>query len=130
MTIFSLFFLNETLLHIAAMRGSLDVVKFLITQKIDIDAQTLNFKDTALHLAVQEGHEEIVKILLDAHANPNLKNCEILFNNIMEFFFNFFYENPIFIAVRWSRPEMIPILVKNGSDINSTNAILIFLQFL
>lgn len=59
------------------MRGSIDVVKFLISQEIDIDAQTLNFKDTALHLAVQEGHTEIIKILLDAHANLNLRNCEI-----------------------------------------------------
>ena len=60
------------------MRGSIDIVKFLLTQKIDINAQTLNFKDTALNLAVQEGHEEIVKLLLNAHADPNLKNCEII----------------------------------------------------
>lgn len=68
------------------MRGSIDVVKFLFTQKIDIDAQTLNFKDTALHLAVQEGHKEIVELLLDAHANPNIKNCEILLVLLMVFF--------------------------------------------
>lgn len=71
------------------MRGSIDVVKFLITQKIDVDAQTLNFQDTALHLAVQEGHEEIVKDLLNAHANPNLKNCEIKIIRIMVFFLLF-----------------------------------------
>ncbi|OHS98825.1 hypothetical protein TRFO_01896 [Tritrichomonas foetus] len=68
----------ETLLHIAALRGSKDIVAYLISQNFDVNCKTLNFQDTPLHLAVQEGHDDIVQMLLDAKADPNETNCEIL----------------------------------------------------
>jgi ankyrin repeat protein len=34
---------GETILHIAALRGSLDVVQFCIDQKLDLNAQTKYF---------------------------------------------------------------------------------------
>lgn len=35
---------DETLLHVAALRGSIDVVRYLLTQGLDVDAKTKHFE--------------------------------------------------------------------------------------
>lgn len=54
-----------TPMHLAAMNGKLDVVKFLRDGHADINARTVNRK-LPLHLAVAYGWLEVVRELLDA----------------------------------------------------------------
>lgn len=65
-----------SLLHWAADRGNLDIVKYFI-QKLKAD---INIKDvdgqTPLHYAASCGHTEVVKYLLDKGANPKLLDNE------------------------------------------------------
>ncbi len=50
-----------------------DIVRLLITKGADVDAQD-DEKETALMMAGGEGNLEVTKILLEAGANPNLKD--------------------------------------------------------
>ncbi|CAG7919206.1 unnamed protein product [Penicillium olsonii] len=61
---------NEFLLHEAAERGHLEIVKMLIDH--GADAHKLDPDDhTALCFACSEGHQEIVQIFLDEGVSPN-----------------------------------------------------------
>jgi ankyrin repeat protein len=64
-------------LHIAAERGSLDVLKFCLSKQLDVNAQTRHCQETPLHLAVQEGQTDAVKELLAAGADVMIANCEV-----------------------------------------------------
>ncbi|MCX7172498.1 MAG: ankyrin repeat domain-containing protein [Proteobacteria bacterium] len=55
----------------AAFEGHTEIVRFLLTQDIDIDAQAENGM-TALMAGSRHGHLEIVKILLEHDADVNL----------------------------------------------------------
>ncbi|MDR1139750.1 MAG: ankyrin repeat domain-containing protein [Rickettsiales bacterium] len=67
---------GNTALHLAALNGKLDTVQYFVGEKdVDIN-KTDNKSDTALHLAAEHGHTKIVKALLDARADPSLKNKE------------------------------------------------------
>jgi len=60
-------------LHIAAQNGHEDLVKWLIEEKADVNAQ--NFKgQTALHMTVEYDFYFISVLLLDAGADRQLKN--------------------------------------------------------
>jgi len=65
---------NNTALHLAASNGHLDTVKYFVDEK-NVDVNQLNNDgNTALHLAAENGNTEIVKVLLNAKADPLLKN--------------------------------------------------------
>jgi ankyrin repeat protein len=61
---------GETLLHIAAQSGDLDVVKLLLESGADINGSK-PFSATALHYAAGNGHETVVRFLLSRGADPN-----------------------------------------------------------
>lgn len=62
-------------LHIAAQNGHMDLVKFLIAEKANVDVQ--NGKgQTPLHMSIEYDFYFQTKLLLEANANPNLKNEE------------------------------------------------------
>lgn len=54
---------QDTVLHLAAMKGNLAIVQFLATQDIDLNKQD-KFGATALHLAAANGCNEIVRFLV------------------------------------------------------------------
>lgn len=57
---------GETVLHIAARVGNIDVVKYLLsTSRIAVNAQDKHGR-TPLHLACEKGHVDVVKALLSA----------------------------------------------------------------
>jgi ankyrin repeat protein len=63
---------GETALHIASQRGLVRLVKALLDNGANANAQTQipadgcsTFKQTPMHLAVLAAHTEVVKILLD-----------------------------------------------------------------
>ena len=63
----------NTPLQIAALEGSVDIVKFLLENKCEVDTRNVE-KDTPLIDAVENGHLEVVKLLLEFGANPRLGN--------------------------------------------------------
>lgn len=63
----------NTPLQIAALEGSVDIVKFLLENNCDVDTRNVE-KDTPLIDAVENGHLEVVKLLLEYGANPRLGN--------------------------------------------------------
>jgi len=66
--------MGETLLHHAARRGYVDVVKVLLDGGADINALTQFIRMTPLHWAVYEGHIDVVKVLIEAGANQTIQN--------------------------------------------------------
>ena len=66
-----------TCAHIAAMKGSLAVVKelMMIDKPMVIHAKTKTMEATTLHMAAAGGHKNIVKILLENGANPEDENA-------------------------------------------------------
>lgn len=66
-----------TCAHIAAMKGSLAVVKelMMIDKAMVIQAKTKTLEATTLHMAASGGHAKIVKILLENGANPEDENA-------------------------------------------------------
>ncbi|MHB9147106.1 MAG: ankyrin repeat domain-containing protein [Candidatus Amoebophilus sp.] len=64
---------NNSLLHLAASRGYLQLANLLIEQGIEINAQN-NDGDTPLHLAAWEGHVEMARHLLEKGAILNVYN--------------------------------------------------------
>ncbi|VDL67349.1 unnamed protein product [Nippostrongylus brasiliensis] len=66
-----------TCAHIAAMKGSLAVVKelMMIDKAMVIQAKTKTLEATTLHMAAAGGHTNIVKILLENGANAEDENA-------------------------------------------------------
>jgi len=64
-----------TALHMAARNGHSDVVRLLVSAKVDIEAGMTTRLGvsgvTALHLAVESGHLDIIDVLLDEGSNVN-----------------------------------------------------------
>nr|POE73758.1 ankyrin repeat-containing protein [Quercus suber] len=85
---------GNTVLHIAASLGYLDVSELLITRAIDQEAEVKRLllkaqneeKNTALHLAVKHGHYDIVDLLI--RKEPGLTSIT-----------NTAGESPLFLAV-------------------------------
>ena len=64
-----------TLLHWAADRGHREIAKYLLEQKLDVNARDSEGQ-TALHYAASCGHLEVVRVLLDHGGDPTIKDSE------------------------------------------------------
>ncbi|MGE0634746.1 MAG: ankyrin repeat domain-containing protein, partial [Pseudobdellovibrionaceae bacterium] len=60
-------------LHDACREGHLEVVRFLIQEKSNVNALT-NLRNSPLHLASRNGHFDIIKLLVGEGANIYIKN--------------------------------------------------------
>ena len=69
---------GKTSLHLAALNGHLEIVKFLVVEIIDDDTTNLNLGytwfngKTPYDLAVENQQFETAKFLLDMSKNPNI----------------------------------------------------------
>ena len=66
-------------LHIACLRGNLEVVKILVESKADLNSQDRDF-NTPLHLTVEFGHNDILNHLLERKADVKIKNFQVIFS--------------------------------------------------
>ena len=64
---------KNTPLQIAALEGFVDIVRYLISQECIINCKNID-GDTPLIDAVENGHLEVVHLLLEAGADPRLRN--------------------------------------------------------
>ncbi|KAH0551530.1 hypothetical protein GP486_007253 [Trichoglossum hirsutum] len=98
---------QESLLHMAAERGTDGILRSLISAGASIDARNEDQR-TPLHCATRrEGNVAIVRELIQAYANVNAAD---LHGN-----------TPLHFATRFGDAEMIRTLLLSGADPNSRN---------
>jgi hypothetical protein len=63
-------------LHLLAQRNDAAGVKWLLTHRVEVNGRwsSAGAEVTALHLAAARGHTEIVRLLLDAGADPGIRD--------------------------------------------------------
>lgn len=96
-----------TVLHKAIESGNMEVIRLLIEQGADINAEVAGPDPegwTALHLAAFDGHHEVVKYLLDHGADLSRpgKGASKM--------------TPIRVAVTRAHPESVRVLLALGAD--------------
>lgn len=64
---------NNSNLHIAVKNNSVELVKYFISKKYDLNDKNINGQ-TPLHLAIEGGNKEIIKLLIDNGADSNIKD--------------------------------------------------------
>ncbi|MFS0881818.1 ankyrin repeat domain-containing protein [Metabacillus niabensis] len=92
-----------TWLHMAAKKGHLEIVKFLIEKGIDIDARGGTFDASALNQAAGAGHLEIVEYLINAGAELDVSLAK---------------RNPLFRAIYGGHLEVVKCLIEKGIDVS------------
>ena len=96
---------GSTLLHLAVFNDHIDIVKYLVSQGADVDAQDSE-GDTPLHLAASSGLFEIAKYLVSKGADVNVKNRS-------------FQETPLHRTTYYGYINMVELLVNHGADVNA-----------
>jgi hypothetical protein len=128
---------GSTLLHIAAEKGRLRVIEYLLKAGAKIDGQMQNGA-TALHIAAQDNHLEVVKHLLNAGAKINLQMedgstarriaAENEHLEVLQCLLNAGAKvkkridddsTALFIAARKGNLEGVKYLLSHGADVNS-----------
>ncbi|XP_031485704.1 ankyrin repeat-containing protein ITN1-like [Nymphaea colorata] len=104
--------LGETALYIAADRGSLDMVKELLSHSSrESVARKTNAGYTALHIAAKKGYQDIVQVLLDQ--DPELSKTA-----------DPKHETPLIAAATMGHVEVVNVLLSKNSallEISRTN---------
>ncbi|ETW82767.1 hypothetical protein HETIRDRAFT_450525 [Heterobasidion irregulare TC 32-1] len=95
---------GRTPLHWAASSGSLEITRYLIDQKADINKMD-GSGWSALHIAVSAGNEEVAKELIGAGADVNQRTDKGL--------------TPLHYAASKSRVDIGRFLISRGADINA-----------
>ncbi|XP_044391181.1 death-associated protein kinase 1-like isoform X1 [Triticum aestivum] len=93
---------NITLLHVAAVHGYSEIVKFLLVRGADVDA--LSDLGTALADAAIRGYPSIVKTLLEHNADPNDTRCQF---------------GPLSMALQKSSVACVKLLIQGGANVSS-----------
>ncbi|KAF5599876.1 ankyrin repeat-containing protein [Fusarium pseudoanthophilum] len=96
--------ITGALFHLTVHHGWMDIVKLAISA----DNSLLNWidpssGDTALHIAIQRAHVDVIKTLLDAGADPNLKNGDGLL--------------PFAKAMRSNNVDIVRTLLDSSADL-------------
>jgi ankyrin repeat protein len=95
---------GETPLHMAAIEGSVDIVRFLITQGADVNAVN-NRGQTPLHMACYYNRLDIVKYLVSRGADIDAGTEHT--------------QTPLLFAIFNDHIEVIKYLLSQGSDVNA-----------
>jgi ankyrin repeat protein len=95
---------NHTLLHTAAQRGDMEVVKLLLNNGEGADVRDKSGR-SPIHYAAANGHDRILRTLLNSGANINSKDEK--------------YQTPLMMAAANGHEMVVKILLQNGADINT-----------
>ncbi|WP_374698721.1 ankyrin repeat domain-containing protein [Wolbachia endosymbiont (group B) of Limnophora tigrina] len=96
---------QDNLLHLAAMIGEVNAVRYLIGKGIDVNVRNA-LHHTPLHLAAGIGHAEVVKILIrEGNAEMDVFDAR--------------NQTPMHYAVNNKKLEIVKLLLKLGADVNS-----------
>ncbi|UXX40504.1 MULTISPECIES: ankyrin repeat domain-containing protein [unclassified Wolbachia] len=96
---------QDSLLHLAAMIGEVNAVRYLIGKGIDVNVRN-TLHHTPLHLAAGIGHAEVVKILIrEGKAEIDVFDAR--------------NQTPMHYAVNNKKLEIVKLLLKLGADVNS-----------
>ncbi len=98
---------NNTPLHIAAIGGHLEVVRYLLDAGADINAGD-NENSSAIVNACLRGHLDIVKLMVERGASVTMAD-----ENLM---------TPLHFAALGGNVEIIGLLLDRGADINAANS--------
>jgi hypothetical protein len=90
-----------TALHHAATNGHVDVVRYLLAQRADVNAAGCGA--TALHRAAYHGHKEIATLLLDAGATVHAVDASTD------------YRTPLAKACAQGQLELVNLLLSHGA---------------
>jgi len=90
-------------LHIAAKKGQIEIVEYLVHKGIDVNIKGDIFDASPLRVAAGEGHIEIVKYLLQSGAELDVSLAK---------------RNPLFAAIYGGHKEVVEHLVNQGIDIS------------
>ena len=93
---------KETALHLASLRGHVDVAKLLLKHGADIEAQD-DDERTPLHLASRVGHVEIARVLLEHGADTEARD--------------YTRRTPLSLVSEYGRVEVARVLFKHGADL-------------
>ncbi|KAJ4378694.1 hypothetical protein N0V86_005565 [Didymella sp. IMI 355093] len=94
---------GDTSLSLAAKQGHHEMVKMLLGNKADVNAQGGDYGN-ALHAASLGGHEQVVKLLLDNKANINAQGGH--------------YRNALYAASLRGHKQVVKLLLDKGADVN------------
>ena len=97
---------HNTPLHLAALNGYLEIVKYLIKKEADIDAKNRK-NQTPLHLAVHNAHKHIIEYLVESGADINAIEDE--------------GDTPLAWAAYKGQTEVVSLLIKLGANVHGQN---------
>jgi len=110
-------------LILAVHSGNLDLVKLLIHHDADLDQDTAGH--TALHVAVLRGNLGAVNVLIDAGADLEslVQKATPVRRQSTDYNFHdaLIGSSPLWLAARFSEPEIMQALIDAGADVNTTN---------
>lgn len=120
---------NATLLHLAALSGHQEIVKYLLIRKIALDVpanyilrdhpvKQYLMKSTALHFALFSSEFEIAELILTAGADPTLK-MDFTYENSDFTEFNEAQKgiNALHCAALWNDRETIDMVLSYNSSL-------------
>ena len=103
--------------------GNLDLVKLLIHHGADLDQDTAGH--TALHVAVLRGNLGAVNVLINAGADLEslVQKATPVRRQSTDYNFQdaLIGSSPLWLAARFSEPEIMQALIDAGADVNTTN---------
>lgn len=102
-------------LHYAAGNGQIDMIDFLVTQSIDVNAGDQHGV-TALHLAADGTSADVVEALLKAGASTEARTRSV------NTFSDWSYSHPLHWAASTGRDDNVKVLLTGGADIDIGNA--------
>jgi ankyrin repeat protein/L-ascorbate metabolism protein UlaG (beta-lactamase superfamily) len=98
---------NETILHVAATGGHLDVVRFLLERGLPVDIGD-NEGSTALDAAAIQGHLELVAYLLEEGSDPTHADD--------------FGMTPLHFACYNGHADIARLLIDHGADVHAARS--------
>lgn len=94
-------------LHLAAIRGDLDKIDFLISEGFDPFDVTDNEGRDVMSLAAYRNSAEVVRALIDRGLDVNRGDAK--------------GRTPLFYAAQRNKPEVVALLIEAGADVNAQN---------